>query len=218
MEHRLEEMGSFFDTRSDTYEEHMLTVVDGMGEAYHEIARHIPDKMSMKLVDLGCGTGLELEEIFLRHPDMAVTGIDLSSGMLRLLENKFKERSLSLHQMSYFDFDYGEQEYDAALSCMTLHHFSHQDKIQLYTRLCRGLVSGGRYVECDYMVEERALEEHFYAENEKIRKEHGVSEGFYHYDTPCTIDNQVAMLIQAGFSRVEKVFHEGNTVILVCDK
>ncbi len=218
MEQRLEEMGSFFDTRSDTYEEHMLTVVDGMGEAYHEIARHIPDKMDMKLVDLGCGTGLELEEVFLRNPDMTVTGIDLSSGMLRLLENKYKERSLSLHQMSYFDFDYGEQEYDAALSCMTLHHFSHQDKIQLYTRLCRGLVSGGRYVECDYMVEEQALEEHFYAENERIRKEHGISKGFYHYDTPCTIDNQTAMLIQSGFSRVEKVFHKGNTVILVCDE
>ncbi|MGF7145762.1 ubiquinone/menaquinone biosynthesis C-methylase UbiE [Anaerotaenia torta] len=214
----LEEMGSFFDTRSGTYEEHMLTEIDGMEEAYHEIARHIPDGRNRKLVDLGCGTGLELEKIFLRNPDMIVTGIDLSSGMLGILQDKFKSKKLDLHQMSYFDFDYGDREYDAALSCMTLHHFSHCDKIQLYTRLCRGLAENGRYVECDYMVEEQTLEDYYYAENERIRREHGISEGFYHYDTPCTIDNQIKMLTQAGFSKVEKVFHKGTTVILVCSK
>jgi tRNA (cmo5U34)-methyltransferase len=218
MEYKLEEMGSFFDIRSDTYEEHMLTQVDGMGDAYHEIARYIPDKKNIKLVDLGCGTGLELEEILLKHPDITVTGIDLSLEMLRHLQNKFAEHKIKLHQMSYFDFDYGEQEYDLALSCMTLHHFSHKDKSLLYTRLCQGLVDHGRYVECDYMIEDQAMEEYYYAENERIRKEHGISEGFYHYDTPCTIENQIKMLLQAGFSKVEKVFHRGNTVILICDK
>jgi len=40
----------------------------------------------------------------------------------------------------------------------------------------------------------------------------------YHYDTPCTVENQIKMLLTAGFSKVNKVWQKGNTVILVATK
>ena len=105
-----------------------------------------------------------------------------------------------------------------AVSCETLHHFSHEEKLGLYTKLCNGLVKGGKYVECDYMAPDQEYEDFYFAENKRFRKEHGITEGFYHYDTPCTIENQKKMLIKAGFTKVEKVWQIEGTIILVCDK
>ncbi len=214
----LEEMGSFFDARIGNYEEHMLNEVQGAKEAYHEISKYIEKRQGLRLVDLGVGTGLELEEIFRKNPDMRVTGIDLSAEMLNKLKDKYEGKAITVHQMSYFEYDFGFQQFDTAVTCMTLHHFSHAEKLGLYTRLCEGLKSGGRYVECDYMAENQEEEDFYYAEIDRIRRELNISGGFYHYDTPCTVENQKKLLLQAGFKKVEKVFQTGSTVILVCDK
>lgn len=215
---QLEEMSSFFDQRVETYEEHMYSEVIGAKEAYAEIANYLPVKEKLRLVDLGCGTGLELREIYRRNPSVRVTGVDLSGEMLHKLRENYPDKHIEVHQMSYLDFDFGNGQYDAAVSCETLHHFSHEEKLKLYTKLCNGLVPGGRYVECDYMVQDQGEEDYYYAENERIRKELGIREGIYHYDTPCTIENQIRLLRTAGFTAVEKKLQVGNTVMLVCDK
>jgi len=41
---------------------------------------------------------------------------------------------------------------------------------------------------------------------------------FYHYDTPCTIDNQIKMLKLASFEEASMVWREENTTIIVADK
>ncbi|MGB8455305.1 MAG: hypothetical protein WCD89_23605 [Anaerocolumna sp.] len=77
----------------------------------------------------------------------------------------------------------------------------------------------GIYIECDYMVENQEEEDFYYTENIRIRKELGIpNTAFYHYDTPCTITNQIAMLTYAGFLDIEKVFRIANTTILVARK
>jgi hypothetical protein len=50
------------------------------------------------------------------------------------------------------------------------------------------------------MVESQEDEDFYFNENQRLRKELNIPDGeFYHYDTPCTISNQVDMLKQAGF-------------------
>ncbi len=41
---------------------------------------------------------------------------------------------------------------------------------------------------------------------------------FYHYDTPCTIQNQLNMFEIAGFLNAEKVFRIENTTIIIAYK
>ncbi len=80
----LEGMDAFFDARVDNYEIHMAR-----WEAhYHWMARLLPPGIST-LLDLGCGTGLELDPIFRRFPDLSVTGVDLSADMLERLARKY---------------------------------------------------------------------------------------------------------------------------------
>lgn len=218
MEKSLEKMNEFFAARVDGYDEHMLKNVEGIKNGYKRMAELVPSQTT-NLLDLGCGTGLELEGIFKKLPDVKVTGIDLCEDMLNQLRRKYNTKDITLVKASYTDYEFLEDSYDTVISCETLHHLSHEEKTALYKRLYRALKKGGQYIECDYMVMEQKEEDELYAMNARIRKEHGIGPNeFYHFDTPCTIRNQIAMLKKAGFVEVEFIWREGNTTILVAKK
>ena len=214
----LETMSDFFTTRTEMYDEHMLTEVEGCKEGYEKMASLVPDDTDT-LLDLGCGTGLELEKIFRRIPRLKVTGIDLTESMLVQLQRKFPDKDMKLICADYFETDFGEEDFDCAVSFQTMHHFAKDKKLGLYKRLYDSLKDGGAYIECDYMVLTQAEEDHWFSENDRLRREQGIVGGeFYHYDTPCTVENQIELLKNAGFDSVEQVFRMENTTMLVAKK
>ena len=119
----LEPMASFFAARVGMYDEHMLNDVEGCREGYLTMAELVPEGTE-SLLDLGCGTGLELDEIFKKLPDASVTGIDLTQAMLDRLKEKHPDKSLNLICGDYFSVALGEGVYDCAVSFQTMHHFS----------------------------------------------------------------------------------------------
>lgn len=214
----IEKMSDFFTVRADGYDDHMLNEVEGCKEGYIKMAELLPEDAA-GLLDLGCGTGLELDEIFKKNSGISVTGIDLTQAMLDKLKQKHPDKNMCLINASYLDYDFGASRYDAAVSFQTMHHFSHEDKIKLYSRIFDALKAGGQYIECDYMVTEQEDEDFYYSENRRIREEQGIPEGeFYHFDTPCTIDNQIMMFKKAGFKTAHMVWRFENTTIIVAQK
>lgn len=131
---KLEKMDDFFARRAEGYDEHMLNEVAGCREAYIKMAELIPEKTET-LLDLGCGTGLELHGIFERFPKLHVTGIDLTKAMLDRLAVKYRGKDITLINGDYFLVDLGKNRFDAAVSFETMHHFSHEKKISLYSRV-----------------------------------------------------------------------------------
>jgi len=215
---RIEEMSDFFTARVDGYDEHMINNVEGCKDGYVKMAELLPQDVA-EILDLGCGTGLELDEIFKTKPFVNVTGIDLTQAMLDKLKQKHSDKNLSLINASYFDYDFGTCKYDAVISFQTMHHFSHKDKIKLYSKIFAALKTNGKYIEGDYMVESQDEEDFYYSENKRIRKEQGIPVGeFYHYDTPCTIYNQIKILSKAGFKIVKMNCRVGNTTLMVAEK
>ncbi|WDV46444.1 class I SAM-dependent methyltransferase [Clostridiaceae bacterium M8S5] len=214
----IEQMSNFFTARVDTYDNHMLNTVDGCKEGYKIMAECVPNK-TKELLDLGCGTGLELEEIFKKLPDVNVTGIDLTEAMLKKLQEKYPDKNLNLIHGSYFDYEFEIKKYDTAISFQTMHHFEHDAKIGLYKKIYKALKDDSIYIECDYMVKKQEDENFLFSENKKIREEQGIKDGeFYHFDTPCTVNNQIDMLSKAGFKMIEKIWHYENSVILIAYK
>ena len=200
----LEKMDAFFEARLDGYDEHMKTAIAFAGEFYPFTAGLLPTGAHSRILDLGCGTGLELEDYFPLCPTAKVTGIDLSRGMLEALKKKFPEKELELICDSYFDVPLGEGIYDAAVSVESLHHFTMEEKIPLYTKLRASLKEGGYFILTDYFAlsdgEEQTLRQNLLA----LKAEQGITDGrFYHYDTPLTPAHEVEALKAAGFSRVE---------------
>jgi len=211
-------MDDFFTTQAPAYDEYMLNNVEGFTEGCLELAKHIPDGIQT-LLDLGCGTGLELEEIFKRHQNIQVTGIDLTQAMLDKLSEKYGDKQITLICASYLGYDFGCEKYDCVISFETMHHLTHEAKLALYANIYKALKPGGKYIEGDYMVETQAQEDHLFAECKKLSAGQNIPDGeFYHFDTPCTVENQIKLFLQSGFISADNVWRNGNTTIIVGEK
>lgn len=197
----LEEMGAFFEARLEGYEEHMLTNIQGAEEFYPFTAESLPDTHGARILDLGCGTGLELRWLFQRDPSVKITGIDLSQGMLSALRERYPAADLELIRGSYFDIPLGERQFDAAVSVESLHHFTKDEKVLLYKKLHRALKPGGVFILTDYfsLSEE---EEHIHrAQLLRLKAQQGLGDDvLYHFDTPLTVAHELEALQEAGFA------------------
>ena len=215
----LEKMGDFFDARVGGYEAHQLTCIDSAREFYPFTADCLPRVPASRVLDLGCGTGLELGYYFERVPTAAVTGIDLAPGMLEALRGKFPDRSLTLVLGSYFDVPFGEGAFDAAVSVESLHHFTQEEKVPLYQKVWAALKPGGFFILTDYFALSDGEERFRRAELLRLKREQGLRDDeFYHYDTPLTVDHEREALLAAGFASVAVLKRWGATHALRADR
>ena len=211
----LEKMSDFFESRLDGYDEHMMTGIESATEFYPFTAKMLPAVANCRILDLGCGTGLELEEYFSLCPSARVTGIDLSQGMLSALSKKFAHKDMTLIVGSYFDVPFGKDVFDAAVSVESLHHFTKEEKILLYAKLHTALKESGYFILTDYFSlsdeEEKAHRQNLLA----LKAEQGICDDeFYHFDTPLTVEHETQALLEAGFSKVEVLNRWGATYTL----
>lgn len=215
----LEKMGAFFDSRLEGYEAHQLTAIDSAGEFYPFTARCLPQKPEAEILDLGCGTGLELDFYFPLNPTARVTGIDLAEGMLAALAKKFPDKALRLIRDSYFDVPFERDRYDAAVSVESLHHFTREEKIPLYRKVYEALREGGCFILTDYFAASDEEESFRREELLRLMAEEGAEAGaLYHYDTPLTVAHESEALYAAGFGEMEILGRWGPTCTLRADK
>ena len=208
----LERMSDFFEARLDGYDKHMLTDIESANEFYPFTARQLPCDEGARVLDLGCGTGLELEEYLALNPSAKITGIDLSEGMLGELRRKFDGKDITLLLGSYFDLPLGDNIYNAAVSVESLHHFTKEQKVNLYTKLYNSLCNGGYFILTDYFSisdEEESMHQQAML---TLKSEQGIDDDeIYHYDTPLTVEHETEALLEAGFSSVEVLNNWGAT-------
>lgn len=221
-EAELEEMSSFFEKRLEGYEDHMAV----WEKAYQRFALLLPDRCR-EVLDLGCGTGLELGEIWKRNPAVSVTGVDLCQAMLGRLAEQYKDKPFCPVCGDYFRYDMGQGRWDAVISFESLHHFFPEKKLTLYEKIYRGLKEDGVFLLGDYIAccdREEELLRRVYLERRAARpgagqttanEENGVESGYVHFDIPLTLEHELELLERAGFSRAEAVdCVEGATMIL----
>lgn len=215
----LEKMDEFFDNRADTYDKHQLSCIFAAKEFYPYTANCLPKKTSAKVLDLGCGTGLELEEYFSLNPQAQITGIDLAPGMLDALRKKFSDKSLTLILGSYFDVLFGQDSFDAAVSVESLHHFTKEEKIPLYVKLRKSLNQGGYFILTDYFSLSDQEELFHRQEFLQLKKQQNVKNNeIFHFDTPLTVAHEKQALIAGGFSQVVILKRWGATFTLKASK
>ena len=212
----LERMSDFFENRLNGYDEHMLTNIDSAREFYPFTSERLPQTDGCRVLDLGCGTGLELEYYFVLNPSARVTGIDLSKGMLDALSAKFEREDITLVCGSYFDVPLGENVFDAAVSVESLHHFTQKEKISLYKKLCKAIKSNGYFILTDYFSLSDEEEQMHRNNLISLKKEQGITDSeFYHYDTPLTVAHEIEALMIAGFSSVDVLKNWGATYCIM---
>lgn len=212
----LEKMADFFECRLDGYDEHMLNHIASAKEFYPFTAGLLPRNPGCRLLDLGCGTGLELEFYEAFNPSAHITGIDLSEKMLEALKQKFPDKQMELIVGSYFDYPLGEAAFDAAVSVESLHHFTMEQKIPLYQKIHCALKENGYFVLTDYFSLSDAEEEEHYREFLSLKQAEGINDAeCYHFDIPLTVEHECLALREAGFGKVDIVGCWGATYTLL---
>ena len=127
---------------------------------YPKIVDHLMKGKTVKTVlEVGCGTGLIIEELAKRYPDIPITGIDLTPEMLSIAENRLGEfRNVNLSQQNvcqlklsqshelvfsyggvwYFVVEQGKEPF------MVSHIASHEDNVIGLQKMASCISSGGR--------------------------------------------------------------------------
>ena len=215
----LEKMDEFFDNRVDFYEEHQLNHIAFAKEFYKFTAFCLPKESGAKILDLGCGTGLELDYYFKINPYAEVTCVDLSEKMLEVLRRKFLSKNIHVIKGSYFDITFEKAYFDSVLSVESLHHFTKEEKIKLYCRIYETLTEKGYFLLTDYFADSEEEEKTARSEFEHIKITEGIQNNdIYHFDTPLTVENESDALINAGFSKIEISGHWASTYTIKASK
>ena len=215
----LEKMSDFFNRRLEGYEEHQLNVIEDAREFYPFTASILPKHGTARLLDLGCGTGLELDYYFALNPTAQIVGIDLAEDMLVALKKKFPGRAITAIQGSYFEVPFEKEGFDAVVSVESLHHFTREKKVPLYRKVYQALKADGYFILTDYFATSDEEENGFQLELARLKAEQGIrDDAFYHYDTPLTVEHEVEALKEAGFFSVKLLRRWGATCTIKATK
>lgn len=205
-----EPMGVFFNKRADCYyNAHILFYGE---DNYKKFGDCFPktDK-PLQILDIGCGTGFELDYIWSQAPNALITCMDLARGMLDLLLKNHPDthNRITIVEASYLDWEYPDDTFDIVASRATMHHLWVEDKVKAYRNILKTLKPGGFYIENDFMVDATAAEQYRRRyETITANLPSKAKAGEYHIDIPFTLEVQEKLLRDAGFSSVEVMDNE----------
>ena len=174
----------------------------------------------LEILDVGCGTGLELEYVFERAPNARVTAMDQAPRMLAEIERKYASRmgQIELLEASCVDWPSGVEGFDYVLSILCVHHFPPDTKREIYRSFRSALAPNGAYVEGDQSAglvanqEEASTLKLFH---DWIGKLPGGATGEWNYDISLSCETNQRLLLDAGFRSFETPEFVGDLVVLV---
>lgn len=183
-------------------------------ELITEAAKRIVPK-AKKILDVGCGAGNYTLKMLSKEPGLNCTLVDLSQPMLdKAFERVSNVTSGSVNavQGDIRTVDLQESDYDIILAGAVLHHLREdQDWIDTFTKLFKLLKTGGCLMISDLVAQDSEVLNEFiwgkygdYLESidGKLYRQK-VLEYIEKEDSPRSVNYQMDLMKQVGFSRVE---------------
>ena len=112
---------------------------------YRRVHRHIRRRWhpaTERVLDVGCGTGLFLEELSRDHPLLELTGFDLSEHMLA--EARRRTGKPTFVQGSVYEMPFADGAFDVVLNTISCHFYLEQ--VRAFREIARVLSPGGRFL------------------------------------------------------------------------
>ena len=179
---------------------------DDCADLHRETARRIaPTDEPVRILDVGCGTGLELGAIFERAPNARITAMDQAPRMLLEVARKYAARlsQIELLEASCVDWPAGLEGFDYVVSILCVHHFPPDTKVGIYRSFRQALKAGGMYVEGDQMTHGAAGSEDHELFERWIATLPGGRLGEWNYDVTLNAETNRGLLHDAGFAAVD---------------
>lgn len=224
-----------------SFDENVARVFDDMISRsiplYADVQRSLPvlagllDHDPIQIVDLGCSTGTSLIHLAQSLPDrnLELIGVDNSQAMLEKCQEKLIATQLT-NQIATHCADISQFEFanvSVVLMNYTLQFVSVQARPQILRRIGDSIQPGGfllvseKVVHQEPLVDDALVELYFefkrrqgYSELEISRKRDALENVL----VPLTVDENIQLLRNAGFTRVEVLLKWFNFATFVCYK
>jgi ubiquinone/menaquinone biosynthesis C-methylase UbiE len=94
-----------------------------------------------RVIDVGCGTGLFLDDLSRNYPALELTGVDLSPQMLE--QARKRGTRAKLVESSVYSMPFPDGSFDVALNTISCHFYLEQ--VRAFREIARVLRPGGRF-------------------------------------------------------------------------
>jgi len=217
---------NLFEEKAKEFDNIIPLIIPFYNEIYNIVIDSIPfqKQSSIKILDIGCGTGTLAGIIKRQFPLSRITCVDFAKNMIEVAKIKLNEFK---NDIDFFVGDFNkykpDEKYDVIVSCFALHHIATDEKkVQLYKNIFNSLNNNGIFITADIVLGannhienlnfkkwKEFLNKHFsqeIIENELLPK-------YQADDNPSTLFNHYKWLNNTGFEEIETVWKSYNFVI-----
>jgi tRNA (cmo5U34)-methyltransferase len=169
----------------------------------------------VRVIDLGCGTGVVSKRIKEVFPEAQITCLDMAENMLEMARAKLSSYSglrFVLSDFSSYSFD---GRYDIVVSSLAIHHLDDPGKKILYAKIHDALAEGGIFLNADLVLgASESLQRLYMRQWEAFMLEHRPADevrtkwiaGYAGDDRPAKLADQFQWLNEIGFRAVDVVW------------
>ncbi len=189
-------------------------------------AHFIDSNAKVKVIDLGCGDGLFIQELLKAFTPASVTLVDGSTEMLEAAQNRLGENgNIRFIKASFQDLVAREpltEKFDLIYSSLAIHHLPFEEKKHLCEYIHNLLSPNGFFVNYDVVVPPSEKIEKWYLalwmqwirehpDKEMSEKLLGIPEQYKGNtdNIPDTLESQLQALQEIGFNGVDCYFKHG---------
>jgi tRNA (cmo5U34)-methyltransferase len=178
---------------------------------------------SVKVVDLGCGTGTVAQHVLRVFPNAQITCVDLAENMIAMARAKLGMYGTARYVVSDFQSFAFDGKYDVIVSSLALHHLATDiDKQSVYGQIYCGLRSGGVFYNADIVLgsndflQDRYMDQWQSFMGQNVSSKEIESKWIPKYraeDRPAKLTDQLKWLTEIGFADVDVLWKHYNFAV-----
>lgn len=213
---------NIFQKEAKNYDDTIIKIIPDYDKMLDLLVRLIPfpEGASIRVIDLGCGTGTLSLKIKEKYPNAMITCLDIAKDMIELSKLKlrdYEDVTYKVRDLHDYRFD---GAYDLIISSLALHHLKgDQNKKNFYKRIFDHLKPNGVFYNLDVVIGTNDFFEKINLSNwvdfllksfdlEEIENE--LLPNYYHKEIPTQLIKQITWMNEIGFQKVDvfwKKFH-----------
>lgn len=217
MKRRKEHIKEHFQKEAGIFDERVVKIVPYYRDMLETVVAAMPFKRDkpIKVIDLGSGTGTVAYLVKKRFPKAEVKCIDMSQNMLDIAAQKLNGMNNVEFELAGIEKYVYNGKYDAIISSLALHHLNPgKGKKKIYKNIFGALNKGGVFIIADIIISaDKNIQKIFINKwAEFILKSYthkDVQKNYERYkkeDRPAVLENDLKMLKDVGFKKVETLW------------
>ncbi len=202
-----------FNKVAKEYDKNRINFIPCFDDYYDNTTKLITSNIESpkRILDLGAGTGLLSSFWFQQFPTSEYVLVDIADEMLNIARKRFSGIENVCYKTLNYVRDLPSGNFDTIISALSIHHLENDDKQNLFNRINKKLPKGGLFVNYDqFCSNSKRLNKwiNTYWENQlknSSLSKHDIElwDERKRLDRECSIDDEIEMLRNSGFSIVE---------------